>query len=259
MHLQEPIVRQSVISGILYLENSLAFGVFSERRIRILDMLSAQIAISLENARVHKNLENMVTVRTRTLSEKNQELESMTVELTRVNRKLEKLASEDPLTGLYNRRQIFNAGEMLMKNAIRARVPVSVFMLDIDYFKPFNDTYGHQAGDRCLRQVGAAISRLFERSNDVVGRYGGEEFAGILFDVDMAAMENRVNRICSGIRALNIPHRASDIAERLTASIGFTTVVPGQDITLDGLIKTADKALYRAKAGGRNQAVFLVR
>lgn len=250
-----PIIRLSEINGVLYLENNQSTEVFNPNRIKILNLISSQIAISLDNANVHKNLEDIVKKRTETLNEKNRELERLTHELKEKNEQLNVLANRDPLTDLYNRRQFFNLAEILFKNAERTRVPVTVIMIDIDYFKKFNDTYGHQVGDECLKKVALVINNFFKRENDITGRYGGEEFIGMLIDVDEENAIRIANELCNAVLQLALPNSNSDSNDYVTISVGLTTSIPDIDRELSYFIRLADKALYEAKLQGRNRVV----
>src|SRR6185295_19419687 len=129
--------------------------------------------------------------------------------------------------------------------------PVAVAMIDIDYFKLYNDHYGHPAGDRCLRLVADAITRNV-RDIDLVARYGGEEFAVILPGSDVAGARTVADRVCAAVSALNEPH---PLTERgfVTVSVGFAAITPAQHLTVDLLIEAADEQLYQAKRDGRNQ------
>lgn len=252
-----PIIRQSEINGILYLENSKSKEVFNPNRIKILNLISSQIAISLDNANIHKNLEDIVKKRTETLNEKNNELERLTNELKEKNEQLRVLASRDPLTDLFNRRQFFHLAEILFKNAERTMVPLTLIMIDIDHFKKFNDTYGHQMGDDCLKRVAKEINRFFKRENDITGRYGGEEFIGMLVDVSNDSAIKIANDLCKAILKLAIPNRCSESNDYVTISIGLTTKIPEKKSNLSDIIRCADEALYKAKLGGRNRVVSL--
>jgi diguanylate cyclase (GGDEF)-like protein len=130
-------------------------------------------------------------------------------------------------------------------------------MVDVDFFKKFNDTYGHQAGDDCLRQVASALDSCARRAGDSVTRYGGEEFAMVLFHTSLNEAQNISEQMLTAIRKLNIRHEQS-LHEIVTVSIGIATTLPTVDGDLLHLIEVADKCLYRAKENGRNRAEWQI-
>ncbi len=162
----------------------------------------------------------------------------------------------DELTGAYNRRYMNMAFESLLISSIRNGRYISVFMMDIDFFKKYNDTYGHQAGDVCLSKVSSALSAALHRTSDVLIRYGGEEFMVLLPDTDKNGAFNIAENMMKNIRELDILHEKNEAARHVTISAGITSVIPKPVNTVEQLIKTADTALYEAKHNGRNQYVF---
>ena len=130
-------------------------------------------------------------------------------------------------------------------------------MMDIDYFKLFNDYYGHAAGDECLRKVAQTVVNSIKRITDLVARYGGEEFISVLPLVEMDDAITIAKRVQLNVMALKIPHALSSVSEYVTMSLGVATTVPSLDITSGSLIEAADKALYEAKSAGRNQVKSL--
>ena len=168
---------------------------------------------------------------------------------------VEELAVIDSLTGIANRRRFDAVLEDEWRRARRMKHPVSLLLLDIDFFKAFNDTYGHRAGDDCLRRVGEALRPFSRRPDDLVARYGGEEFAVILGDTAHHGARQRAEEIRAVIQALNIRHEASPAADGVTVSVGVATRRPHMQpaATPADLIEAADKALYDAKQKGRNR------
>lgn len=175
--------------------------------------------------------------------------------LNEANLTLEKLSSLDGLTGIANRRQFDKTLKKEWSRAIRNRSPISLVMLDIDYFKPYNDTYGHQGGDNCLKAVAETIKESEKRPADLAARYGGEEFAIILPETDEQGVRDLAQGILQRIRALKIPHKSSQVHEYLTVSIGTATAIPDRESHPSSMIKSADERLYHAKNTGRNRVV----
>jgi diguanylate cyclase (GGDEF)-like protein len=163
----------------------------------------------------------------------------------------------DAQTGIYNRRFMDEAMERVIKSLARSESSLSILMIDIDYFKKYNDTYGHSEGDTALRSVAQTIKDSLSRAVDFVIRYGGEEFTVILPDTDKDGAELVANKILENIRKLNITHSANDIAPYLSLSIGGTTINTVER-THDGTayIRHADAALYTSKNSGRNRYTF---
>ncbi|RHW37674.1 diguanylate cyclase [Lysinibacillus yapensis] len=172
--------------------------------------------------------------------------------LQEANNVLLELSTKDGLTGIWNRRAFDERLELEWNRAIRNSSALSLIMLDIDYFKKFNDTYGHQAGDDCLREVANIIELTAKGSNDIAFRYGGEEFSVILPTTDLADAELVAESIRKAIDSLNIPHSGSVISKCVTISLGVNTMIPTESQSIDQLIAKADKALYQAKQDGRN-------
>ncbi|HEY5611616.1 MAG TPA: diguanylate cyclase, partial [Thermoanaerobaculia bacterium] len=141
------------------------------------------------------------------------------------------------------------------RRARRANTPMSLVMIDIDYFKDFNDTYGHQQGDECLRKVAEALTSVTGRAGDLVARYGGEEFAIILAATDALGGGMVADLARGKVEALNIPHRKSPISPFVTISLGIAAVVPGDNHSAEDLVAAADAALYQVKEQGRNRSV----
>lgn len=175
------------------------------------------------------------------------------VELQDANCKLENLSTCDGLTGISNRRHFNQYIEMSWKNAIRSGNLISLIMADIDYFKLYNDNYGHLQGDDCLIKVARTISKCVKRPLDIVARYGGEEFAVILPETNNTGACMIAEEIRKNIEALNIPHEHSEVAPYVTLSLGVVTIMPNEGISINKFIDETDKALYKAKSNGRNQ------
>ena len=166
-------------------------------------------------------------------------------------------ANIDPLTGLYNRRYMDSTIERVLGLLSRSNGQISVLMLDIDFFKRYNDTYGHDAGDKCLQAVAHALSESVTRVDDIVVRYGGEEFAVILPNTDENGAKFFAEKLLENVRALNIPHEKNDAAEYVTVSIGVTTGKTEYKQTLEMYLKRADTALYESKESGRNKFTYI--
>lgn len=175
--------------------------------------------------------------------------------LAETNLELLRLVNVDSLTGLANRRHFDESLHIEWKRAARNHLPLSVMMLDIDYFKLYNDTYGHLKGDEILRKVAEIVQKSVMRPSDQASRYGGEEFVVILPETAANGAHLLAEEIRKNVEALNIPHEGSKIASCLTISIGIASVVPSGDDTALSLVKLADTALYKAKDGGRNRVV----
>jgi len=173
-------------------------------------------------------------------------------------RLLIEMASSDGLTGIHNRRLFDEHIDRIWPQAVRDQIPLALMLIDIDHFKAYNDHYGHQAGDECLRQVAWCLTRSARRPLDVTARYGGEEFAIILYDARRDHVEEVARSIQAGIAALAIEHLASPAdARRLTVSIGAACVEPVAGRSHFGFIQLADEALYAAKARGRDCVMIM--
>lgn len=165
---------------------------------------------------------------------------------------LERLAVRDGLTSLVNRRGFDERLDMELSRAIRDQQSMALIMIDVDHFKRFNDTYGHQLGDECLRQVASALAMAVQRPADLVARYGGEEFAVILPSVDQAGAHAVANRIRQCVGALAVPHMGNEGLGVVSVSVGLACGIPARDMKGKDLITLADRALYQAKNAGRN-------
>jgi diguanylate cyclase (GGDEF)-like protein len=170
---------------------------------------------------------------------------------------LREMVARDGLTGIQNRRMFDQHINRVWQQAVCEEERVAVLLADIDCFKDYNDRYGHQAGDECLRAVAISLSQCARRPLDFVARYGGEEFALVLYEASREYVAEVLTRIQRSIAELNIPHEASLVASRLTVSIGAAFILPRGGRTYEGLIQLADEALYSAKEQGRNRVVVM--
>ncbi len=175
----------------------------------------------------------------------------LTRKLDSANRELTRLSAVDGLTGIANRRQFDEALLREWRRCLREREPLSLLMVDVDYFKQYNDGYGHQAGDECLKTVAATLRGKLRRPADIVARYGGEEFAAVLPDTAQEGAVRVAESMNSAIQQLGIPHEGS-VFGSLTVSVGVATLIPLQVEGLPRLLGAADWALYEAKREGRN-------
>lgn len=169
------------------------------------------------------------------------------------------LAQRDPLTGTRNRRVFDEQLEQTWRQAASGGRTMAVLLIDIDHFKAYNDYYGHQAGDQALRHVAQTVQKLVRRPEDILTRYGGEEFAAILYEVNAEQAREIAERARSAVAELNIEHRASRTCPRVTISIGVAVVVPSADRSPCGAVQLADQALYEAKVQGRNRVELMDR
>ncbi|MEH1944418.1 MAG: diguanylate cyclase [Nostoc sp.] len=175
-------------------------------------------------------------------------------QLQLANQQLENLAMVDQLTQIANRRVFDIKLNHIWHDLLQKKSFLSLLLCDIDYFKQYNDTYGHAAGDTCLTLVAQTLKRTVKRSTDLVARYGGEEFAVILPDSDSDGAIHVAKQIHEAIQQMNISHTASPVKQCITLSIGIATVIPVTDLVTLDLINAADRSLYQAKAQGRNRS-----
>jgi len=261
-----PINYRDKLLGALYLENNLITAAFTEERLDVIHMLLTQASISFENARLfteitnlNTSLETKVASKTKKLlnalreqEQLNDQLLIKTGKLNKANEKLTLLATVDSLTNAFNRRHFLELANIEIARSRRYRNPVSVLMLDIDFFKKVNDQYGHGAGDEALREVSAACKNAL-REQDIFGRLGGEEFAIILPETNKSGGLEIAERIRKTIEGLTI--KTSTVNFNVTMSIGLAQFSPHSKPkqTAIDLLQIADLALYQSKENGRNQ------
>lgn len=236
-----PVQHKGKILAAIYLENHLTRAAFTRAHLEMTQILANQAAISFENAKLYETLEIKVEERTR--------------ELANVNEELALLASTDSLTSLANRRRFDRVLEGEWGRLEREQASLSLIFCDIDYFKNYNDAYGHQQGDECLVHMAKVLMKTVNRPADLVARYGGEEFAVILPRTDAQGAREVGEKICRAIHDTAIPHTGSQVSDRVTMSLGVASMVPKGGFQGADLMKLADNALYQAKASGRNQVV----
>lgn len=178
----------------------------------------------------------------------------MQQDLNRLNERLADLSSQDGLTGLANRRRLDERLAEEWRRAVRGATPVSLLMIDIDHFKPFNDTCGHAAGDDCLRAVAGALAASLQRPGEFVARYGGEEFMAVLPETLHPGLLVMAERMRGAVEALGIPHPSSPTAPHVTVSLGAASAERARrGSSPTTLCQAADQALYEAKRRGRNR------
>jgi len=176
-----------------------------------------------------------------------------TAELEAANRQLEALSATDGLTGLANRRKFDLEWETEWQRASRQGVPLAIAMVDVDQFKAYNDHYGHQTGDVCLKIVAQTLASTVQRSGELVARYGGEEFVVILPGLGVAEAYTAMERIRRAVQALGLPHAKATVAGVVTISVGVASCVPRVGESSSSLVQAADAAMYKAKRAGRNR------
>lgn len=182
-------------------------------------------------------------------------LREMQKQLEKTNMELKRLSSLDGLTGIANRRTFDETLTKEWEKAIQLNTPLSLILIDIDFFKPYNDTYGHQQGDDCLCAVAKILSDTSHHPTDLLARYGGEEFVIIAPSTDSTGAAGLTTKLCKAVEGLAIEHKSSKASEVITISAGITTLIPTDKNDISNMVKFADKALYNAKNNGRNQYV----
>ncbi len=182
------------------------------------------------------------------------ELVKVTRELNVANAELQRLSTTDALTGIANRRALNDFMSREWRRCLRIKKQMSLVMLDIDFFKLYNDKYGHQAGDDCLRSVAEQILRAAPRGTDMAARYGGEEFMLVLSETNVDGAVWIAERVRQMVSDLRIPHYATP-SKLVSVSCGVVTILPESGRTLEVFLKSVDAALYQAKRGGRDQVV----
>jgi diguanylate cyclase (GGDEF)-like protein/PAS domain S-box-containing protein len=223
-----PILQGKKLWGLLIAHHCSAPRHWQTWETSLLEQLAIQISIAIQQSEIYQQLQT-------------------------ANQQLENLAMVDQLTQIANRRRFDQKLNFLWEQLLRKQDCISLLLCDIDYFKQYNDTYGHAAGDDCLRLVGQAFQQTVKRATDLAARYGGEEFAVILPNTDTHGAVQIAQAINQAIQHLKIPHTASSVMEYVTVSIGIATVTPTPDTLPLDLISAADTALYQAKSQGRNR------
>ena len=245
-----PLLVYDQVIGIINLINEKT-EAYTTEDLTLLNSLTSQIAAAIQAA---------------LLSQYNQDyfylledsLVKWTFALEKANKQLQKLALVDELTQITNRRgfeQYFNQEYRRMK---RNKKPLSLIIADVDYFKNYNDRYGHKAGDHCLKQIAQTINSSLKRAGDLVCRYGGEEFAIILPDTDSYGAVHLAETIREQIQQLNIIHESSPVSSAISLSLGIATTMANTASPPNTMIEAADSALYQAKQQGRDRYCFLV-
>jgi diguanylate cyclase (GGDEF)-like protein/PAS domain S-box-containing protein len=203
----------------------------------------------------HKQAEKLLEDYSKTLE---MQVQERTAALEQVNLELKRLATLDGLTQVANRRRFDECLSQEWRRMALINYPLSLILCDVDYFKCYNDHYGHQQGDYCLQQVANAIRRAVKKPADLVARYGGEEFAVILPNTPEEGARAVATSIRQEITRLNIPHANSDVSSFITISLGISTVFPSYQLSPEILIAEADKALYEAKKQGRDRMIMKI-
>ena len=225
-----PIVVEAKLWGLIYVDQYALDKLWQKQEQELLKQISLQLEIAIKQAELYQKLQQ-------------------------ANLKLEKLAVIDALTGIANRRKFDDYLQSEWLRLAREKAPLSLILCDIDHFKLYNDTYGHQSGDRCLQQVAQAINKVLKRPADLAARYGGEELAVILPNTTSIGAKQVADQIRLQVQSLHIPHIASPVDLYITLSLGVAGFIPNHDDSPQDLIAAADANLYKAKELGRNRVV----
>ena len=241
-------IKQERFEGLLYVENNLLGGVFTEIRVEIIRLLAAQALVAIENARLYEQVQEYSHTLELKVAERTARLEELNIDL-------QNLADLDGLTGIANRRRGDAYLQEVWLRSRREELAITVIMLDVDHFKMYNDNYGHQAGDACLKKVADILQEKLYRVGDLVSRYGGEEFLIILPNTEFDGAQALGQKLCTAVESLAIEHNYSSTSSIVTVSAGVATAVPtkSQRSSIENLVHAADMALFKAKQAGRNQ------
>jgi diguanylate cyclase (GGDEF)-like protein len=212
-----------------------------ELNVRVRSALALKLAMDERNTREFE------------FERREKELLEVTRLLEETNERLRHLSTLDGLTGIPNRRRIMEFLDQEWRRSQRDGSWLSILMIDVDYFKHYNDTLGHQAGDDCLWMVANCLKRCLHRASDMIGRYGGEEFIAVLPETPRDGAINVAHEMRAGVQALNIEHPDSGAAQVVTISLGVAACQPSNDMTATKLVSMADQALFEAKRHGRNR------
>lgn len=207
------------------------------------DYITKPFSPAIVRARISTHLE---------LNDARKKLQKQNRELKAKTDLLERVVHLDSLTNISNRRHFDKMLEIEWGRGLRNKTPLSIIVADIDYFKGFNDCYGHIEGDHCLCSVAQRLSSLLQRPADMVARYGGEEFVAILPVTDMKGAALLAENWRAGVEELRIPHAISSVADHVTISVGHATLVPSRKLVPYYLVGVADEMMYHAKESGRN-------
>lgn len=203
---------------------------------------------------------SLLKLKAETDKRKERELELLELNkiLQSVNEQLKRLSSLDGLTGISNRRSFDERLNEEWNRERRNVAPLSLILIDIDFFKLYNDNYGHLAGDECLARVANCLKETVHRPGDFVARYGGEEFVVILPETDEKGAMVIAENLRLAVEKMNLEHKMSKVSNHVTISLGVATILPSKLITQETLIDSADKALYTSKEKGRNRASIVI-
>ncbi|MCC0179735.1 diguanylate cyclase [Waterburya agarophytonicola K14] len=215
-----------------------------------------EVLARIENQLKNHYLKAELQAKNEQLAKEIKERQAAEAKLLELNQKLSKLATVDCLTGVANRYCFEQVLAKEWQRGQREMSTLSLIIADIDYFKYYNDRYGHQAGDDCLQQVAQTILKSVNRPADLVARYGGEEFAIILPQTSGNNALQVAEKIRLQIRDLHIAHSSSLVSDRVSLSLGVAAIIPSSQYTKQELLSTADKALYQAKNQGRDRAIL---
>ena len=223
-----PVVCERKLWGLICIEFNLSQKYWQKQEIKFLEQVAIQLGIAIRQWLLYQRIEQ-------------------------ANKKLAQQAATDNLTRVANRRQFDQYIALEWKRCAREKHPLSLILCDIDYFKLYNDAYGHPAGDLCLKMVALAIAKVTKRPADLVARYGGEEFAAILPNTNILGAKHLAEQIRAQVEALKITHVNSSVNDYVTLSIGVACCIPNHKLSFIALIEAADKGLYKAKKLGRNR------
>ena len=227
------------------------------------DILKTKVNMFVELYRQRKEIarqKDEISVQRDKLEETNKQLkeaqkkvEEANLQLEKANKKLEKLATIDGLTEIANHRKFVEFFDREWRRSVRNKKPISVILIDVDFFKLYNDTYGHQIGDECLKRISQAIDDTVNRPTDLVARYGGEEFIIVLSETDSSGTLHVAKSVRLKVENLKIDHKTSKVSECVTISLGCATTIAKNEDESELLIAAADDALYKSKREGRNR------
>jgi len=206
-------------------------------RMGAVDYISKPFAVEEVKVRVKTQIENQLLLKA----------------LKKANQRLQELNRVDGLTGIANRRYFDEFLQLMLNRAKRQAKPISLLLVDIDFFKSYNDYYGHQEGDSCLQKVAGTLAQHAQRGGELAARYGGEEFALIISELSAEQARDHAHKCLQAIENLCIEHKRSNCNDYVTISVGMVTLNNSIEMTLENIIKKADVALYKAKECGRNQ------